>query len=117
MGSTDPIIPAFNTPQNKFNVGFNGKDIKIKNVKGFGFLVNYKWIQGFVFEGSPQFTGNIPSYSLLDAQISWNYSKAYTTFKLGASNIISKLNYQTYGGPAVGRMIYGSILVDLKDLF
>ena len=31
--------------------------------------VNFKWIQGFLFEGSPQFTGFVPSYYLLDAQI------------------------------------------------
>jgi iron complex outermembrane receptor protein len=117
LGSTDELIPAFNTPEHKFNIGINGRDIKIKSVKGFGFNVNYKWIQGFIFEGSPQFTGRIPSYSLLDAQISWEYSKIYTTFKLGASNIISRMNTQVYGGPAIGRMIYGTVLVDLKDLF
>jgi hypothetical protein len=110
LGSTDPIIPAFNTPEHKFNIGFSGKDIQIKNVKGFAFNVNYKWIQGFLFEGSPQFTGTIPSYMLLDAQISWEWQKIYTTFKFGGSNLISKLNYQTYGGPAVGRMLYGSVL-------
>jgi iron complex outermembrane receptor protein len=115
LGSTDPIIPAFNTPEHKFNIGFSGKDIQIKNVKGFAFNVNYKWIQGFLFEGSPQFTGTIPSYMLLDAQISWEWQKIYTTFKFGGSNLISKLNYQTYGGPAVGRMLYGSILVNLDQ--
>lgn len=113
LGSTDPIIPAFNTPEHKFNVGISGKDIKIGKVKGFAFNVNYKWIQGFVFEGSPQFSGSIPSYSLLDAQVSYEWAKIFTTFKLGGSNLISKKNYQTYGGPAVGRMIYGSILVNI----
>lgn len=118
LGSSDPVIPAYNTPEHKFNVGISGKDIKIKTVKGFGFNINYKYIHGFTFEGSPQFTGAIPTYSLLDAQISWECQKIYTTFKLGGSNLISKMNYQTYGGPAVGRMIYGSILVNLdQDVF
>lgn len=115
LGSTDPIIPAFNTPEHKFNVGFSGKDIQIGKVKGFAFNVNYKWIQGFLFEGSPQFTGTIPSYMLLDAQISWEWQKIYTTFKFGGSNLISRLNFQTYGGPAIGRMLYGSILVNLDQ--
>lgn len=26
---------------------------------------------GFCFEGSPQFTGHLPAYNLLDAQINW----------------------------------------------
>jgi hypothetical protein len=114
MGSNDSIIPAFNTPEHKFNVGISGYDIKIGNQKGFGFNVNYKWIQGFKFEGSPQFTGDIPTYSLLDAQISWDVQKIFTTFKLGGSNLISKRNYQAYGGPGIGRMIYGSVLVNIS---
>lgn len=115
LGSNDPVIPAYNTPENKFNVGISGRDIKIKNARGFGFNINYKWIQGFTFEGSPQFSGAIPTYSLLDAQVSWEVQKLYTTFKIGGSNLISKHNYQTYGGPGVGRMIYGSILVNLDQ--
>ncbi len=113
LGSDDPIIPAFNTPEHKFNVGISGSNIKIKNTNGFGFNVTYKWIQGFKFEGSPQFTGSIQTYSLLDAQVSYEYKKIFTTFKLGGSNLISKRNYQAYGGPGIGRMIYGSILVDI----
>src|SRR5207253_626448 len=29
-GTDDPIIPAYNTPKNKFNVGFSGRDIIAK---------------------------------------------------------------------------------------
>lgn len=113
MGSNDSIIPAYNTPEHKFNVGISGNDIKLGKAKGFGFNLTYKWIQGFTFEGSPQFTGSIPTYSLLDAQINWNVKSIYTTFKLGGSNLVSKRNYQAYGGPGIGRMIYASILVDI----
>jgi iron complex outermembrane receptor protein len=113
-GSNDPIIPAFNTPEHKFNIGISGNNIKIKKMEGFGFNINYKWINGFNFEGSPQFTGAIPTYSLLDAQISWEVKKVFSTFKLGGSNLISKYNYQAYGGPGIGRMIYGSILFDIN---
>ncbi len=115
LGSTDSIIPAFNTPEHKFNVGIGGYDIKIGKQRGFGFNVNYKWIQGFLFEGSPQFTGTIPTYSLLDAQISWEVQKIYTTFKFGGSNLVSQRNIQAYGGPGIGRMLYGSILVNLDN--
>ena len=113
MGSTDPIIPAYNTPEHKFNVGISGNNIKLGKAKGFAFNVNYKWIQGFNFNGSPQFSGYIPSYSLLDAQVSWDVQKIFTTFKIGASNLVSKRNYQVYGGPGIGRMVYASILVNL----
>jgi iron complex outermembrane receptor protein len=114
LGSNDPIIPAFNTPEHKFNIGISGYNLKIKTLEGFGFNINYKWIDGFNFEGSPQFTGAIPTYSLLDAQISYEVKKIFTTFKIGGSNLISKYNYQAYGGPGIGRMIYGSMLFDIN---
>jgi hypothetical protein len=50
---------------------------------------------------------------MLDAQISWEVQQIYTTFKFGGSNLVSKRNFQTYGGPGIGRMLYGSILVNL----
>ena len=113
--SDDPIIPSYNTPENKFNLGFKGRDISIKKITGLGFNVNYKWIQGFVYEGSPQFTGSIPTYSLLDAQVNKYIDKANLTVKLGASNLLNNEALQVYGGPYVGRMIYLSVSYDWKD--
>jgi iron complex outermembrane recepter protein len=108
----DPIIPAFNTPTHKFNLGVSGRDVQVGKVKNFGFNFNYKWIQSFIFEGSPQFTGVIPTYDLLDGQINYFLPKINTTFKLGASNVLNKKQFQTYGGPRIGRMAYFSILYD-----
>lgn len=112
----DPIIPAYNTPENKINVGFTGRDLevaKIKSVK-FGFGVNYKWVEGFLFEGSPQFTGLIPTYGMMDAQINATVPKWKTTFKIGASNLLNNKVYQVYGGPRVGRLAYVSAQLELK---
>jgi iron complex outermembrane receptor protein len=115
--STDEIITAFNTPLNKFNIGFNGREIKLPFIRGehFSFSMNYKWIQGFRFEGAPQFTGSIPSYALVDAQVSWAVPKIKSVFKLGASNIMNNRVFMVYGGPRVGRMAYFSILVDIPE--
>ena len=113
--STDPIIPAYNTPENKFNIGFQGRDIAIKKLKGLGFNINYKWIQGFMSEGSPQFTGRVPTYGLLDAQINKYIEKAKLTLKIGAANLLNNQVLQVYGGPFVGRMIYASLSLDIKD--
>ena len=113
--SDDPIIPAYNTPEHKFNIGFRGRDLAIKKFKGFGFNVNYKWIEGFIFEGSPQFTGSVPTYGLLDAQVNKRIDKANLTIKIGASNLLNNQVLQVYGGPFVGRMIYTSLSFDWKD--
>ncbi len=110
--SKDSIIPAYNTPENKFNVGISGRDMTIGKLQHFGFNFNYKWIQGFLYEGSPQFTGQVPTYDLLDGQVNFGFPKINTTLKIGASNILNKLQFQTYGGPRIGRMAYISLLYD-----
>ncbi|MEL6851810.1 MAG: TonB-dependent receptor, partial [Bacteroidota bacterium] len=109
----DPIIPAFNTPEHKYNIGITGRDIEIGPIDHVGFSVNYKWIEGFLFEGSPQFTGFIDSYDMLDVQVNKRVEDIYTTFKLGASNVLNNQVYQAYGGPLIGRMAYFSATFDI----
>ena len=116
QGADDPLIPAYNTPRNKFNVGVSARDLKVPftSKTGLGFGANVKYIEGFVFEGSPQFSGSIPTYVLVDAQVNYIAKKINTTFKLGASNLLNNKVYQVYGGPRVGRMAYFSVLYDWK---
>jgi len=128
-GSTDPIIPAFNTPENKYNIGISGRDIlgqiRLLNrisdrwpviyLKNWGFYLNYRWQQGFLYEGSPQFTGHVPSYGMVDAQINYRIPKIHTVIKIGASNLFNNQVYQTYGGPYIGRLAYVSVLVELDQ--
>lgn len=118
-GSDDPIIPAYNTPEHKFNLGISGRDVRIKLgdwiTRDWGFSANYKWVQGFQYEGSPQFTGFVPTYDMLDVQVNKKVTAIKTTFKLGASNILNKKRYHVFGGPRVGRLAYFSILFDLTD--
>jgi iron complex outermembrane recepter protein len=114
----DPIIPAFNTPEHKYNISISGRDVVIKlgnkKIQNFGFNVNYRWVDSFIFEGSPQFTGEIPSYGLVDAQVNYTFKKLDSTLKLGASNIFNNKVFQTYGGPRIGRMAYISLVYDFK---
>ena len=109
-GSTDPLIPAFNTPEHKYNLGFSARDLY-----NFGFNINFKWVQGFDYEGSPQFTGYVPSYNMVDAQVNYHMQKIHSVLKLGTSNLLNNKKFTVYGGPRVGRMAYISITVDLTD--
>ena len=113
QGTDDPIIPAYNTPENKFNLGLNLRDLNIFNSPGWNMSLNYKWIQSFLFEGSLQFTGRVPKYSLLDAQINKDITSLNAILKLGCSNLLNNLTFQVYGGPRVGRMLYSSIQFNL----
>ncbi len=134
-GDDDPIIPAFNTPLNKFNAGFNARErqIPFTTLKRLGYGLNWKYVQGYIFEGSPQFTGPIPSYDMVDAQVNVLFPKQNLTVKLGASNLMGlqplwnqdipsgdrldrALNndvYLVYGGPAIGRLAYVQLAYEI----
>ena len=112
----DPIIPAFNTPKHKYNLGITARDLKLKGKSTWGFGVNYKWIQGFLFEGSPQFTGFVPTYDLLDAQVNFVVEPWNTTIKVGGSNLLQNIHIEAYGGPFVGRMLYGSLVYEFNHV-
>ncbi len=129
----DPIIPAFNTPEHKFNLSFSVRDLPINRRLRTGFSLNYKWVEGFLFEGSPQFTGEIPTYDMVDVQWNIRHTVWGTTIKVGASNLFGftplnepnpegksalarmfdNRNFQTYGGPRIGRLAYISLLYEL----
>lgn len=106
----DPIIPAFNTPEHKYNLGVSGRDIPVSvfgnPIEGLGFSIAYKWVDGFIFEGSPQFTGFIEAYGLLDAQVNFDIDGINTNIKIGASNLLDNQVFQVYGGPRIGRLAY-----------
>lgn len=135
-GADDPIIPAFNTPQNKFNAGLNARDRKIPftELKRFGYGLNWKYVEGYTFEGSPQFTGPITSYDMVDVQASVKFPKQNMTVKIGASNLFGLVPlwdksvpdadrldrafnndvYLVYGGPRIGRLAYVQLSYDLS---
>ena len=77
-------------------------------------IINYKWVEGFLFEGSPQFTGYIPTYDLVDLQFSKEIIDLGATVKIGSTNLFNNLHYEVYGGPYIGRMTYCSILFSIN---
>lgn len=127
-GEDDPIIPAFNTPQNKFNISFTGHDMKVPISKkpNLGWGVTYRFVESFEFEGSPQFSGRISSYDMVDAQVNVKFPERKLTVKLGASNLFgivplfdAKVDgadrldrmwnndvLMVFGGPYIGRLTY-----------
>ncbi|MBC7381658.1 MAG: TonB-dependent receptor [Bacteroidia bacterium] len=115
-GSLDPLIPAYNTPEHKYNLGINGRDITSTigstTITGWGYGVNWKWQSGFKFEGSPQFTGEVPAYGMIDAQVNKAFAEQKLVVKIGGSNLLNNKVIQVYGGPRVGRLIYVSLLFD-----
>ena len=83
-------------------------------LRNFSFSINYKWVEGFTYEGSPQFTGNVPTYDLVDVQVSKKLTELNATLKIGSSNVLNNMHYEVYGGPYIGRMTYCSLLFELN---
>jgi len=105
---TDPIIPGFNTPNHKFNLGLSGHKVW----KGLGFSANFKWSDNYQWQ-SPFGNGDIPAYHTLDLQISYELDKFFT-FQVGGSNIYNHKYRTAYGSPIMGGLGYASVLFDLE---
>ncbi len=107
----DPIIPGFNTPEHKINVGVKGRRVW----KGLGFSANFQWVDKFLWR-STFGDGIVPSYSFLDLQLSYEIPKWYSTLRLGVSNAYNLKRQEAFGAPTIGTMVYGSIVFDITKL-
>ena len=91
----------FNTPEWRVNAGFGSKEI----VKNFGFNVQYRWQQAFMWN-STFATGIVPSFATVDAQVNLKLPAVKSMIKLGGSNIANKYYQTSFGNPAVGALYY-----------
>ena len=107
---TDPIVPGFNTPEHKFNIGIVGTRVW----KTMGFSINNKWVKGFRWESSFG-DGDIPSYSLLDVQVNYEFKDLYSTLRIGSSNLLNNKHREAYGAVTVGRLIYATWSFNFDD--
>ena len=104
----DPIIPGYNTPRKKFNIGLGGDNLW----HGLGFNINFRWSEDFLWE-SPFGDGTIPSFHTMDAQVSYTFPK-YIVLQVGGSNIYDNKHIEAFGSPTVGGIFYTSLLIDLE---
>lgn len=58
-------------------------------IKNWGFNINYKWVEGFFFEGLLQFIGFVFFYGLLDGQVNYNFNDLNIILKIGVFNIFN----------------------------
>jgi len=97
------IITSFNTPKYRTNVGFANKNV----YRGIGFNAQWRWQDKMTWEGTFG-TGDVPAYSTLDAQVSYQVKKIKSLIKLGGSNIINSYYRSAFGNPLIGGLYYVS---------
>lgn len=98
---------GFNTPENKFNVGIGNR----KLFDNFGFNINFRWQEGYLWQSSYG-VWNVPEFGVLDAQINYKLSALRSMVKLGATNLGGGDYRTNLGAPFVGQMYYISLTFD-----
>jgi outer membrane receptor protein involved in Fe transport len=95
----------FNTAKYRTNISFNNSGFLKDN--RYGFSVVYRWVDKFFYEGTFA-TGQLPSYSTLDAVVSYKFPVSKSLIKLGATNLINNYYRTGFGNPQVGGLYYVS---------
>ncbi|MBC30108.1 MAG: hypothetical protein CMH48_04600 [Muricauda sp.] len=95
------IRTNFNSPEHKVKASFGKTDL----FKNFGFGVNYRWSDSFFWEASFA-DGDVPAYTVLDAQINYSVPSIKSVFKAGGSNILGEEYFQAVGSGLIGSIYY-----------
>ncbi|WP_411766383.1 TonB-dependent receptor [Winogradskyella sp. A3E31] len=93
----------FNTPEHKFKASFGNTEL----FKNFGFNVSWRWSDNYLWEASFG-DGEVPAYSVLDAQINYRVPSLKSTFKAGATNLMQDEYFTAFGTGMIGSMYYVS---------
>lgn len=103
-------LTGFNTPRHKINIGVNASKVW----KGLGFSANFKWVPNYEWQ-APMGDGTIKSYTTLDMAIFYVVEKAYSTFRIGGSNIYDKRYQTAIASPFIGARYYAGWTFDLAN--
>ncbi len=104
----DGLEDGFNTPRWAYNLSLANENA----YRNFGFGLNFRH-QVSYYSQTFLVNGDVPAYSNLDAQLSYQIPTAQVRLKLGASNVLNNY-YVTYlGGPSVGGLYYLTVTYGL----
>ena len=99
----------FISPENRYNIGFSNP----KLTKNVGFNITYRWTdQMWVEQGTTAGDILLPSWTSLDAQVSFKLPTLKSTLKIGGSNLLNKYYAQGYGLARIGGLYYVSVTFD-----
>lgn len=95
----------FISPENRYNITFSNPKV----TEHIGFSLAYRWTsEMWVEQGNTQGDIMLPSWSTIDASISYKLPNIKSTIKLGASNLLNKYYSQGYGLAQIGGLYYVS---------
>ena len=90
------------------NISFGNRKV----TDNFGFNIALRWQDSFTWTSSFVQNGPVPSFSTLDAQVSYKLSGLRSVLKIGGSNLLNERYISSYGGPTIGAIYYISLTFD-----
>lgn len=100
----DGLEDGFNTPKWIYNISVSKKNL-VKNIDA---TLAYRWQSKYLSQ-TFLVSGQVPSYSSLDGQVSYHIPVIKSLIKIGASNLLNRYYNSFLGGPSVGAMCYISV--------
>ncbi|MEW7278783.1 TonB-dependent receptor [Aquimarina sp. 2201CG1-2-11] len=98
----DPdFLTNFNTPKHKVKASLGNENL----FKNFGFNTSYRWSDSYFWEATFG-NGDVPSFSVIDAQISYKIPKLKAILKAGATNIGGDEYFTAFGTGFIGSQYY-----------
>ncbi|QHV98001.1 TonB-dependent receptor [Spirosoma endbachense] len=99
----------FISPENRYNISLNNARLTDR----IGATLTYRWTdQMWVEQGTTAGDVWLPSWSSVDAQVSYKVPDYKSTVKLGGTNIFNKYYAQGYGLARIGGLYYVSVTFD-----
>ena len=100
----------FNTPKYRLNAGFANSGLGKKERVAFNIML--RWQDAFKWEGELA-NGPLPSFTTVDAQLSYMLPTIKSTFRLGGTNLFNKYYKNAYANPAIGAVYYVGFMYNL----
>lgn len=99
----------FISPENRYNITLSNPRLTDR----LGFNVTYRWTDRmWVEQGTTAGDVWLPSWSSLDAQVSYRLPALKTIAKLGGTNLLNQYYAQGYGLARIGGLYYVSLTFD-----
>ncbi|MDH7446127.1 TonB-dependent receptor [Aquimarina sp. 2201CG14-23] len=92
---------SFNTPKHKIKGSIGHTNL----FKNFGFNASYRWSDEYFWEATFG-DGEVPSFSVIDAQINYRIPALKTVIKAGATNIGGDEYFTAFGTGFIGSQYY-----------
>ena len=99
--TSDPIIPGYNTPPLKINFEWGARDL----VTNVGFKMTFRARNGYDWQSS-FLDGRVPAYGHFDFQFNIRFPAIQSRLKTGITNLGVTPYYDTFGGPAIGSILF-----------